>query len=64
MGAGFPFSPSQYSPTVGSAEYNAMDTNRDGVVDNQDDPYTPFYPGDDVVDWVALSVCTYIILVG
>jgi hypothetical protein len=33
-----------------------MDTNGDGVLDNSDDPFTPYYPGDDMVDWVGISV--------
>ena len=33
-----------------------MDTNGDGVVDNLDDPYEPYYPGDASVDWVGMSV--------
>ena len=52
-------------------DFHALDTNNDGVIDNKDgntfnqfikllliilDPYTPYYPGDDVVDWVALSL--------
>ena len=38
------------------ANYVAMDTNGDGVVDNLDDPYEPYYPGDTSVDWVGMSV--------
>ena len=34
----------------------AMDTNGDGAVDNLDDPYEPYYPGDTSVDWVGMSV--------
>jgi hypothetical protein len=33
-----------------------MDTNGDGIVDVRDDPYTPYYPGDNYVDWVGMSV--------
>lgn len=33
-----------------------MDTNSDGKVDMWDDMYTPFYPGDDWVDWVGMSI--------
>jgi hypothetical protein len=32
----------------------ALDTTGDGVWDQDDDAYSPFYPGDDVVDWVGL----------
>ena len=45
----------KYSVTNGSAEWHALDTNDDGWVDMHDDPYTPFYPGDQWVDWVGLN---------
>jgi hypothetical protein len=32
-----------------------LDTNKDGKFDSNDDPYSPFYPGDEYVDWVGLS---------
>ncbi|KAI8849377.1 glycoside hydrolase superfamily [Chytridium lagenaria] len=37
-------------------EYAALDTNGDGVVDYRDDPFSPWYPGDQYVDWQGLSV--------
>ncbi|KAJ3191540.1 hypothetical protein HK101_007616 [Irineochytrium annulatum] len=36
-----------------------MDTNGDGKCNMDDDPYTPYYPGDDVVDWVGISIYAY-----
>lgn len=33
-----------------------LDTNGDGRVDSADDPFSPYYPGDDVVDWVGVSL--------
>ena len=33
-----------------------MDTDGDGDVTMADDPYGPFYPGDDAVDWVGLTL--------
>ncbi|KAK9837157.1 hypothetical protein WJX81_006857 [Elliptochloris bilobata] len=36
--------------------YLEMDTNGDGKVDQTDDPYSPYYPGDEWVDWVGMSV--------
>jgi hypothetical protein len=33
-----------------------IDTDGSGVVDGGDDPYAPYYPGSDVVDWVGLSL--------
>ncbi|MGM0601159.1 MAG: hypothetical protein ACQETH_15220, partial [Candidatus Rifleibacteriota bacterium] len=38
-----------------SAEFKTLDTNQDNVLDENDDPYLPYYPGDDVVDWVGFS---------
>ncbi|KAI9030312.1 glycoside hydrolase superfamily [Hyaloraphidium curvatum] len=55
MGAGYPYSPSIYTPANTSAEWRALDTNKDGKVDEQDDPYTPYWPGEQYVDWVAMS---------
>ncbi len=37
------------------ADWALLDTNGDGVL-LQDDPYAPFYPGDDAVDWVGMTV--------
>lgn len=33
-----------------------MDTNGDGMITQDDDMYTPFWPGADVVDWVGMSL--------
>lgn len=46
----------KYSLANGTAEWHALDTNDDGWVDMADDPYTPFYPGDQWVDWVGLNM--------
>ncbi|KAH9244622.1 hypothetical protein BASA81_017954 [Batrachochytrium salamandrivorans] len=48
-------------PTVTSdpANFAALDSNHDGVINGQDDPYGPYYPGNDVVDWVGLSLYWY-----
>ncbi|KAI9325510.1 glycoside hydrolase superfamily [Zopfochytrium polystomum] len=40
-------------------EFDALDTNKDGKVDKNDDPYTPFFPGADYVDWFGLSLYYY-----
>jgi hypothetical protein len=39
-----------------SPEFKALDTNNDGVLNDRDDPYLPYWPGSDFVDWVGLSV--------
>jgi len=36
-------------------DFVVLDTNGDGRLNEEDDMYTPFYPGDDVVDWVGMS---------
>ena len=33
-----------------------LDTNQDGRLDMADDPYGPYYPGDDAVDWVGMTI--------
>ncbi|KAJ3270017.1 hypothetical protein HDV01_000728 [Terramyces sp. JEL0728] len=37
----------------------SLDTNGDGKWDFYDDPFTPYYPGDEWVDWVGLSLYHY-----
>jgi hypothetical protein len=34
----------------------ALDTDGDGALTAADDPYAPYYPGDDAVDWVGMSL--------
>ncbi|KAJ3309574.1 hypothetical protein HDU76_003577 [Blyttiomyces sp. JEL0837] len=46
------------SPTAGD-NFDLLDTNKNGRIDFNDDPYGPFYPGDDYVDWVGLSLYYY-----
>jgi hypothetical protein len=36
--------------------HDLLDTNHDGVLDGRDDPYAPYYPGDDAVDWVGMTL--------
>ncbi|PRY68603.1 glycosyl hydrolase family 26 [Glaciihabitans tibetensis] len=53
---GYPFAGGEYQATPGTADFIALDTNGDGVLTIADDPYAPYYPGDDVVDWVGMSL--------
>ena len=55
-GGGYPFSGGRYETTSGESGFALLDTNSGGVVDERDDPYAPYYPGDDVVDWVGMSL--------
>ena len=42
---------------IASNDLAVLDTNKNGVLDRGDDPYMPYYPGDDYVDWIGISVC-------
>jgi len=62
---GYPFSHSgndladylsSSAPHGGTNDFNLMDSNNDGVLTSSDDPYGPYYPGDDVVDWTGSSL--------
>lgn len=55
-GAGYPFTGGAFTATPGSPEAAALDTDADGELTRTDDPYAPYWPGDDVVDWVGMSV--------
>ncbi|KAJ3409740.1 hypothetical protein HDV05_004279 [Chytridiales sp. JEL 0842] len=65
VGIAYPYTPgANLSPpptaTSGSpVEFAALDTNGNGELDLNDDPYEPYYPGDDVVDWVGISLYYY-----
>lgn len=52
-GQGYPYS--MQLPT-NQTEANALDTNGDGAFSVLDSPFAPYWPGDDYVDWVGLSV--------
>lgn len=55
-GAGYPFSGGRYEAKPGQPGFELLDTNANGALDEGDDPYAPYYPGDDAVDWVGLSL--------
>jgi hypothetical protein len=62
VGITYPFSTGLYpTPTLATdpANFNELDTNGNGVLDYGDDPYLPFYPGNEHVDWVGLSMYWY-----
>lgn len=49
----YPFAPGAAPQGERLAE---LDTSGNGIFDAEDDPYEPYYPGDDAVDWVGLSL--------
>ncbi|MET1035664.1 MAG: glycosyl hydrolase [Arthrobacter sp.] len=55
-GGGYPFIGGRYQALPGTADFAALDTDDDGVLTGADDPYAPYYPGDDAVDWVGMSL--------
>ncbi|TPX42634.1 mannan endo-1,4-beta-mannosidase [Synchytrium endobioticum] len=52
----YPWTP---NAQTSSADLTLLDTNQDGVFNVADDPYTPYWPGPEYVDWVGLSVYQY-----
>ena len=55
-GSGYPFVGGPHEAAPDSAERAALDTNDDGELTATDDPYAPYWPGEDVVDWVGMSL--------
>ena len=55
-GGGYPFSGGKYEAVTGSPDFAALDTDKDGAITGTDDPYAPYYPGDNAVDWVGMSL--------
>ena len=55
-GAGYPFSGGPFEAAPGSDERAALDTDGDGDLTGADDPYAPYWPGDEHVDWVGMSL--------
>jgi hypothetical protein len=56
QGFGYPYAGGQYQAPAGSAAAGSLDTNGDGSVTPEDDPYAPYWPGPDAVDWVGMSL--------
>lgn len=55
-GGGYSFAGGQYEAKAGTPAFAALDTNADGVLTMNDDAYAPYYPGDESVDWVGMSL--------
>ncbi|EST10976.1 glycosyl hydrolase [Sporolactobacillus laevolacticus] len=55
-GGGYPFSGGPYEAKRGTNDFSVLDTDKNGKLTMHDDMYTPYYPGDDAVDWVGMSV--------
>lgn len=55
-GGGYPFLGGAFAAKADSPVMVELDTDGDGRLTGTDDPYAPYYPGDDVVDWVGMSL--------
>jgi hypothetical protein len=56
-GSGYPFERADGNlDDVTARDLVLLDTDRDGVLTETDDPYGPYYPGDDAVDRVGLTM--------
>ncbi len=55
-GGGYPFKDGEFEAKPESADFKLLDTNQDGQLDMTDDPYAPYYPGNDAADWVGMSL--------
>ncbi|OOB90919.1 hypothetical protein B0T42_09035 [Rathayibacter sp. VKM Ac-2630] len=53
---GYPFTGGASAAQPGTPDFALLDTTGDGVLTLDDDPYAPYYPGDDAVDWVGMSL--------
>lgn len=55
-GSGYPFCGGKYESKPGDKDFALLDTNGDNQLNQYDDMYAPYYPGDQYVDWVGLSI--------
>lgn len=55
-GGGYPFAGGEFEAKPGTPEFPALDTSGDGALTMDDDAYAPYYPGDEAVDWVGMSL--------
>ncbi|KAJ3068300.1 hypothetical protein HK102_007207 [Quaeritorhiza haematococci] len=54
-----PFYDEQVRPRPGDRNFALLDTNNNGQIDVNDDPYGPYWPGAEYVDWVGMSLYLY-----
>lgn len=55
QGTDYPFRADSDRGTTDPQVFRELDTDGDGRLTSSDDPYQPYYPGDDVVDWGGLA---------
>ena len=56
-GSGYPFGLAEGRlDSISTTDLAKLDTDGDDEITESDDPYGPYYPGDDVVDWVGQTM--------
>jgi hypothetical protein len=55
-GTSYPYEGRSHLAERGSEHFEVLDTDGDGELTQADDPYAPFWPGAEHVDWVGLSI--------
>jgi hypothetical protein len=55
QGWGYPWANGAYSIATSAADFALLDTDKNNLLNESDDPYLPYYPGDEYVDWVGHS---------
>jgi len=55
LGRDYPFQRNRNAAAQGSDGFRLLDTNGDGRWDGADNAYSPYYPGDDAVEWAGLG---------
>ncbi|GAA5923770.1 uncharacterized protein JCM15063_003757 [Sporobolomyces koalae] len=53
---GYPYGQQQNFYSLSAADQALLDTDKNGQLDAGDDALSPYYPGDDLVDWIGLSL--------
>jgi hypothetical protein len=58
VGPGYPYVGGEYfiGSSCTSSDCELLDTNKDGKITSDDDMFSPYWPGDDVVDWIGSSL--------
>ncbi|GAA5956278.1 hypothetical protein JCM3765_005615 [Sporobolomyces pararoseus] len=53
---GYPYGQQQNFYSLSTADQTLLDTNKNGQLDAGDDALSPYYPGDNLVDWIGISI--------
>ncbi|KAJ3052461.1 hypothetical protein HK097_006227 [Rhizophlyctis rosea] len=59
IGEAYPWGENTANTKPVTPETATLDTNGDGLISGTDDPYMPYWPGPEYVDWVGFSLYQY-----